>query len=53
MDQAHLSFAKAFVLNGPSSKDARDQLNQLYRTTHDNTSGIPTLIQRARQEVGM
>ena len=53
MDQANLSFAKAFVLNGPSSKDARDQLNQLYRTTHGNTSGIPTLIQMARKEVGM
>jgi len=52
-DQANLSFAKAFVLNGPSSKDARDQLNQLYRATHSNTSGIPTLIQRAREEVGM
>jgi tetratricopeptide (TPR) repeat protein len=53
IDQANLSFAKATVLNGPSSKDARDQLNQLYRSTHGNTSGIPTLIQRARQEVGM
>ncbi len=53
MDQANLSFAKAFVLNGPSAKDARDQLNQLYRSTHGSTSGIPTLIQRARQEVGM
>ncbi len=53
MDQANLSFAKAFVLNGPSAKDARDQLNQLYRSTHGNTSGIPMLIQRARQEVGM
>lgn len=53
IDQANLSFAKAIVLNGPSSKDARDQLNQLYRSTHGNTSGIPTLIQRARQEVGM
>jgi hypothetical protein len=52
-DQANLSFAKAFVLNGPSAKDARDQLNQLYRSTHGNTSGIPALIQRARQEVGM
>ncbi len=53
MDQANLSFAKAYVLNGPSAKDARDQLNQLYRSTHGSTSGIPTLIQRARQEVGM
>jgi len=53
MDQANLSFAKAFVLNGPSAKDARDQLNQLYRSTHGSTSGIPTLIQKAREEVGM
>ena len=52
-DQANLSFAKAVVLNGPSAKDARDQLNQLYRATHGNTSGIPNLIQRAREEVGM
>jgi len=53
MDQANLSFAKAFVLNGPSSKDARDQLNQLYRTVHGTTSGIPELVRRARQDVGM
>ena len=52
-DRAILSFAKAFVLNGPSAKDSRDQLNQLYRSAHGNTSGLPTVIQRAREEVGM
>jgi tetratricopeptide (TPR) repeat protein len=52
-NQAVLALAKAFVLNGPSSKEARDQLNQLYRSVHGSTSGLPTVIQRARQDVGL
>ena len=52
-NQAILALAKSFVLNGPSSKEARDQLNQLYRSAHGNTSGLPVVIQRARQDLGL
>jgi tetratricopeptide (TPR) repeat protein len=52
-DQAILSFAKASLLNGPSSKDARDQLYQLYRATHSDTTGLPSLIQRVRKDMGL
>ena len=52
-NQAILALAKSFVLNGPSSKEARDQLNQLYRSAHGGTSGLPAVIQRARQDVGL
>jgi tetratricopeptide (TPR) repeat protein len=52
-DQAVLALAKSFVLNGPSSKEARDQLNQLYRSAHGSTSGLPAVIQRARQDLGL
>ena len=52
-NQAILALAKSFVLNGPSSKEARDQLNQLYRSAHGSTSGLPVVIKRARQDLGL
>ena len=52
-DQAILSFAKAVVLKGSSLKDARDQLNQLYRSVHSNTSGLSTLLRNVRKDMGL
>ena len=52
-NQAILALAKSFVLNGPSSREARDQLNQLYRSAHGNTTGLPAVIQRARADMGL
>ncbi len=52
-NQAILALANAFVLNGPSSKEARDQLNQLYRSAHGNTTGLPAVIKRARSDMGL
>ena len=52
-NQAILALANAFVLNGPSSREARDQLNQLYRSAHGTTTGLPAVIQRARQNMGL
>ncbi len=52
-DQAILSFAKAVVLKGSSLKDARDQLYQLYRSAHSNTSGLPTLLRNVRKDMGL
>lgn len=52
-NQAILALAKSVVLSGPSSKEATTQLNQLYRSAYGNTSGLTTIIQRARQEVGI
>ncbi|MEE8350333.1 MAG: hypothetical protein V3R94_12230, partial [Acidobacteriota bacterium] len=50
---AVLSLARSSVLNGPSSKEARDQLNQLYRSAHGGTKGLPAVIQRARKDMGL
>ena len=50
--QAILELAKGFVLNGPSSKESRNQLNQLYKATYGNTNGLSNIIQKAREEVG-
>jgi tetratricopeptide (TPR) repeat protein len=50
-DAAILALAKASVLNGSSSKDARTQLNQLYKSTYGNTTNLPGLIQKAREEL--
>lgn len=52
-NQAIIELAKASVLNGPSSKEARDQLNQLYRAAHGNTRGLPAIVQGARRDLGM
>lgn len=50
-DEAIMCFARAFVLEGPSSSDARTQLYQLYGSTHKGTSGVAQILQVARQEV--
>jgi tetratricopeptide (TPR) repeat protein len=50
-DEACMSFAKAFVLDGPASPDAKNQLYNLYKSTRGNTTGIPALIQQAREAV--
>lgn len=48
---AMLSFAKSFVLNGPSSKDARTQLNQLHRQQGGRAGQISVIIRQARAAV--
>lgn len=48
---AMLSFAKSFVLNGPSSKDARTQLNQLHRQQGGRSGQISVIIRQARAAV--
>jgi len=50
-DQAILSLAKASVLSGGSSKEARTQLNQLYRSTRGSLDGLPSVIQKARADL--
>ncbi|MBI4483320.1 MAG: tetratricopeptide repeat protein [Acidobacteria bacterium] len=51
-EPAMAAFAKAYVLNGPTSKQARTQLEALYKPTHNNTlTGIERLYERAREEL--
>lgn len=51
IDEACMSFAKAFVLEGASSPDARNQLYNLYQTTRGNTKGVTPIIQQARESL--
>ncbi len=51
VDEACMSFAKAFVLDGRVAPDAKNQLYTLYQTTKGNTRAVPALIQQAREAV--
>lgn len=51
IDEAMMSFARAYVLNGPTSGDARVQLTQMYQTKYKNTNGVANIIQQARTEM--
>lgn len=48
---AMLSFAKAYVLNGRTSRDARAQLNQLYRSSRGRSGQLSVIIREARAAV--
>lgn len=48
-DDACMSFAKAYVLNGGTAADANKQLVSLMQTTRGNTRGVQALIQQARE----
>ena len=47
------SFARAAVLSGPTSSDARKQLNDLYKQSYHNLVGVPKLLQSAKDELGV
>jgi tetratricopeptide (TPR) repeat protein len=49
VDEACMAFAKAFVLEGRSAQDAKNQLYTLYQSTKGNTRGVPAIIQQARE----
>ncbi len=53
IDKGCVSFARAAVLNGPTSQDARKQLNDLYRQSYHNLVGVPKLLQSAKNELGV
>ncbi len=53
IDRALASFARAAVLGGPTSSDARQQLNDLYKQTYRNLLGVPRLLQGAKAELGV
>lgn len=50
-DEACMSFAKAFVLDGSTSQDARKQLYDLQQQTRGNTKGAAAIIQQARDSM--
>lgn len=51
VDEAMMSFARAYVLNGPTSPDARVQLTQMYQNKYKNTTGVSNVITQARTEM--
>lgn len=51
VDEAMMSFARAYVLNGPTSKAAYTELTQLYQTKYKNTQGVANLVNQARTEM--
>jgi len=53
IDKGCVSFARAAVLNGPTSSDARKQLNDLYKQSYHNLLGVPKLLQSAKNELGV
>jgi len=53
VDKACASFARSAVLNGPTSSDARKQLNDLYKQSYHNLVGVPKLLQSAKNELGV
>jgi len=53
IDKGCASFARATVLNGPTSSDARKQLNDLYKQSYHNLLGVPKLLQSAKNELGV
>ncbi|MFB3905694.1 MAG: tetratricopeptide repeat protein [Acidobacteriota bacterium] len=53
VDKGCASFARAAVLNGPTSSDARKQLNDLYKQSYHNLLGVPKLLQSAKNELGV
>jgi hypothetical protein len=53
INKACASFARAAVLSGPTSSDARKQLNELYRQSYHNLLGVPQLLQSAKNELGV
>jgi len=53
VDKGCASFARAAVLNGPTSSDARKQLNDLYKQSYHNLVGVPKLLQSAKNELGV
>ncbi|RPI24540.1 MAG: hypothetical protein EHM61_16810 [Acidobacteria bacterium] len=53
VDKALASFARSTVLSGPTSQDARKQLNDLYKQSYHNLVGVPKLLQSAKVELGV
>lgn len=53
INKALASFARAAVLNGPTSQDARRQLNDLYKQSYHNLVGVPNLLSSAKTELGI
>lgn len=54
IEEAILSFAKAEVLNGKTSAQAKEHLESLYKALHNKTTiGIDKVYRRARQQLGL
>jgi tetratricopeptide (TPR) repeat protein len=51
VDEAMMSFARAYVLNGPTSKAAYTELTNLYQTKYRNTQGVANIVNQARAEM--
>jgi tetratricopeptide (TPR) repeat protein len=52
IDLAMKNFAKAYLLNGSSSRAARQYLDQLYKSTHQQSLvGIERVIEKAKEEL--
>jgi tetratricopeptide (TPR) repeat protein len=52
MDFAMLNFAKAYVIKGAASSQAKQQLDTIYKNTHRNSlAGIEKIIERAQQDL--
>lgn len=51
-DNAIEAFAKAYVLNGTTSKSSYESLEKLYKSIHNNqTTGINKVIDQAKKEI--
>jgi tetratricopeptide (TPR) repeat protein len=52
IDLAMKNFAKAYLLNGSSSRAARQYLDQLYKSTHQQSLvGVERVIDKAKEEL--
>jgi len=52
IDLAMKSFAKAFLLQGPTSAPSKQHLDNLYKTTHQNSLvGLERVIEKAKEEL--
>lgn len=53
IDEAIMSLARAYVLRGSTSPQARDDLYNLYRQRYNNTAGVAKIINAAKTELGV
>jgi tetratricopeptide (TPR) repeat protein len=52
LDAAMLNFAKAYLLKGSTSSEAKKHLEQLWKSSHRNSlAGIERVVQRAQQDL--
>jgi hypothetical protein len=52
MDAAMLNFAKAYILKGATSNNAKQYLEQLWKSSHRNSlAGMDRVIERAEADL--